>query len=334
MNSNAQAQPLNAAEQNQLKHIERMLGQQRGDDLDVRSLEDFAVFLANATPAPDPQMAARIETRLLTAFQAQAQPLPGSPANNHIPPSGRPAARRFSRLAMRAVAFTALALLLATALAPPLRAAAQEWLGRIGNLLITGEQTQAERDFQQIEQLQTEWPGLPAEPVDLAEIAAQLDFALLVPTALPEDLTYQTARVTASEDSPTARAILSYGGAYPLTIEQTPTAHGRLEQLAVGAEVTPALMVVRGNLAYWLENVPHGLGGVLNDEAVITNPALYYDSMLIWEEDGILYRITGLGTRRPTSRLDAPTTGAPPEQPGLTLDTALRIAESMAPYGD
>ncbi len=334
MNSISQAQPLNATEQLHLQRIEQALSEQRGGAPDIHSLDGFAILLANAAPAPDRRMAARLEQRLLHAFQA---PEPGKLTDEHLPrpKAPSPLGQRFGGLAVRLAAFMLLALLLATALSPPLRAAAQAWIGQVGNLLISGEQTQAERDFGRVEQLDmAQLPGLPAEAAELAEISAQVDFALLVPTDLPQELSYLAARVVAREEGAPESAILSYGGAYPLAIEQTAYRRAPLEELAIGSDAVPQLVIVRGELAYWLENIPGGLGGILNEDAIVTNPALYYYSMLLWQEGDVLYRISGLGTRQPTLRMDAPADGATQQQPGLTLDTALHIAESMAPYQD
>ena len=336
MNSAPEGQSLNAMERDHLQRIDLLLREGRSGEFDIRSLDDFARLLANTAPEPDGDMASRIEKRLLDAFQEQKESKLTEETKNYLPlQTLQSSLNRFlAGPVVRVAAFMVLVLVLVTAMSPPLRAVAQEWMGRIGNLLITNEQTQAERDFRQIEQFDTVLPGLPAESVDLAELATRLPFTLLVPSYLPEDASYHTARIVKRESVPNEGVILSYSGPYPLSIEQMPYHGARLEELAVGSDIAFAPTIVKGQPAYWLENVPQGVGGVLNDDGSVTNPSLYYYSMLLWEEDGILYRVIGMGTQPPTSRMDAPTSSTGYEQPGLTLDTALRIADSLAPYQD
>jgi hypothetical protein len=334
---------LNAAERSHLEQIEAVLEQGTSGDQDIRTLESFAVYLASSIPEPDPVMATSVESRLMDAFQEQKERTSIGSSKRELQRQEwlRPLALLLHRPAVGA-ALVLLVLLLVVAVSPPLRAAAQELLVQIGNLLVTDEQTWAQRQFEEGEPIQMEegtvepwylWPNLD-------ELVDETPFPVLVPQYLPEDVQFQSGEVI--EEEQFVSLLLFYGGPNALSIEQTMYSEAGGDELAVGETVEPVTITVRGQTGYWLADIPSGLYGktgplteeeLERGEGVMPVEELIYTNTLVWEENGIVYKIHALSDQPPKVRGDDESRFLEnSEVSGLSLEEALRIAESMAPY--
>jgi hypothetical protein len=158
------------------------------------------------------------------------------------------------------------------------------------------------------------------EPTTLDAVRADAPFVVRVPTALPPpdqvflggaDLRGQIAFLyPASADLPAATLL---GGAGLLVTQNLGSADEGVARKLVDqglATVTP--VTVDGAPGFWIEGKPHGFWYLAPDGSAIEGSRRLVGDTLLWERDGVLYRIEG----------------------AITMERALDIAESMdAPEG-
>ena len=130
-------------------------------------------------------------------------------------------------------------------------------------------------------------PGNFARPSTLDEVNSRLGFATRLPSAggttLAPDVVYLQA-----EEITTPIAILVYGNA-GYDIYETRSAY--IEKLVRG-EAAVHQIIVRGREAYWVEQGGHIVQSIDSSGRVVIESRRTVDrATLIWEEEGITYRI-------------------------------------------
>jgi hypothetical protein len=155
------------------------------------------------------------------------------------------------------------------------------------------------------------------EPTTLAAVTAAAPFAVRVPGALPPpDVVFdggprlrgQIAFLyDATADLPAA-PLLSGSG---LLVTQTlgNPDDGLAHKLADNGLATVTSVTVNETAGYWIAGQPHVFWYLAPDGSVVEDSRRLVGDTLVWERDGVLYRIEG----------------------AITLDRALEIAESMTP---
>lgn len=240
----------------------------------------------------------------------------------------RTESRPFGMRARPVLIGTVAALVLVAALVtvPPLHAMAQDAIQGIGRILFTRQPTPAEELFATYGELRFD-DAARSEQVTLAQAQERFESPILTPTYLPEGMALQSVGIVEEED--TIAVQLTYGGEFLLTTSQMRPRHGSSIELPVGSDVIPQPVTVRGTEGTWLESVPNAIGGLASEEDpdVVERRLLFYDNLLTWEEDDVIYTIRANSDRAPEGEGIVVTEG----ERALSLEEIVQIAESLQP---
>lgn len=242
---------------------------------------------------------------------------------NNDTPVGRQRTRRTVKLST-AFAVLVSILGLALALSPPLRAWAQEVLGRVYNLLITDAPTEAERA---LPMLLTATPQA-GQSVDLntlspEEASLRVGFTVLVPRSIPtaeeEDIyavPWGVGRIDRWELDLIENGVMVFGiynRWYTVRILERKLPAGQQEEFPIG-DARVNRVQVRGHTGYWIEEAATEIIGGGGSTFLGTDDIewqLAHSNILVWAEGEVVYLILG--------------------DDELSLDDLLAIAQSLAP---
>lgn len=223
------------------------------------------------------------------------------------------------------------AFVVACAVSPTLRARTKEVLLQIGHLVFTREPTNA----QQAEPyFNTPMPTPVIEetrdpqrwaPLTQKEASNLVGFQVLVPRSVPEQEWERAFRPEWGNPKKVSWTIYEApaGGIYVhcdcfrfhfVAIRQQRVEEGRLEEIAV-ADAQIREVELRGSRGYWIEDAPTGIVGGGGSIWSLTEDDIVWQisnqNYLVWEENGIVYRISGSDE--------------------LSLEDYLLVANSLAP---
>ena len=219
----------------------------------------------------------------------------------------------------------------ACAVSPTLRARTKEVLIQIGHLVFTDDPTDAQRALPYIDTLRPtpviDETGEPHRwvPLTQEEASRLVGFQVLVPHDVPEQEWEKVFRPEWGNPKKISWEIYESpaGGIYvkcdcfrfhQVIIRQQRIKKVALEEFAI-ADAQATEVTVRGSKGYWIEDAPTSLVGgggsawSLTEDDIVWQ--ISHENLLVWEENGILYMISGSDE--------------------LSLEDFLLVAESLAP---
>ena len=286
---------------------------------EYRATLEFAEMLARSKPFPRPTFQDGLKRSLMARLENVRRPLrPMARAESGWRVYWRPALAATLSVCLLAGIFFAF---------PPAQSWAQGVIRAVmGKLIVTGEQTWAERIWPEFEsgeyeknyeRVPEDWP----RRWTLDELQEKIDFPLLLPSYLPEgyhqDSLIPIPLLSPSTDDEPAQHQFSYRGIQVIYSDGSPDGticlnEGKLagtKRFPVG-QAGVREVVVRGVPAVWVEGAPLALKKSGFPVGQITRN-LEAMNVLLWEEGGIGFELS-------TTDLDLP------------LEEMLRIAESMS----
>jgi hypothetical protein len=221
--------------------------------------------------------------------------------------------------------------IVACAVSPTLRTRTKEVLIQIGHLVFTDDPTDAQKALPYKDTLRStpvidetgeshRWVPLTQE-----EASRLVGFQVLVPHDVPEQEWEKAFRPEWGNPKEISWFIYGSpaGGIYVMCdcfrfhqviIRQQRSNNIELEEFAI-ADAQVAEVTVRGSKGYWIEDAPTSLVGgggsmwSLTEEDIVWQ--ISYENFLVWEENGILYMISGSDE--------------------LSLEDFVLVADSLAP---
>jgi hypothetical protein len=154
--------------------------------------------------------------------------------------------------------------------------------------------------------------GLGA-PASLDEVRAEAPFEVLVPDELgPPDAVYlggrelrgQVALVYEAGPDPPPSAILD-GAGLLVTQNQGEADEGLAHKLVDAGLASVVSIDVHGSQGYWISGEPHAFWYIAPDGTTIENTGRLVGDTLVWERDGVLYRIEGAISREQALQIAA-----------------------------
>ncbi len=203
--------------------------------------------------------------------------------------------------------------IVACAVSPTLRTRTKEVLIQIGNLIFTNEPTDAQQALPYKDTLRPtpviDETGEPHRwvPLTQEEASGLVGFQVLVPHDVPEQEWEKAFRPEWGNPKKISREIYESpaGGIYVMCdcfrfhqviIRQQRIKEVALEEFAI-ADAQATEVTVRGSKGYWIEDAPTSLVGgggsawSLTEDDIVWQ--ISYENFLVWEENGILYMLSG-----------------------------------------
>lgn len=203
--------------------------------------------------------------------------------------------------------------IVACAVSPTLRARTKEVLIQIGHLIFTNEPTNAQKSLPYIGTTRPT-PVIDEtvephrwDPLTQEEASRMAGFTVLVPGDVPEQEWEKAFRPEWGNPKKISWQIYESpaGGIYVMCdcfrfhqviIRQQRSNNIELEEFAI-ADAHVTAVIVRGSEGYWIEDAPTSLVGgggsiwSLTQDDIVWQ--ISYENILAWEENGILYLISG-----------------------------------------
>ena len=230
--------------------------------------------------------------------------------NKHRTTPKKPSLRKVAAVG---ALLTIVTFIVACAVSPTLRARTSEVLIQIGHLVFTDDPTDAQKALPYIDTLRPtpviEETGEPHRwvPLTQEEASRLVGFQVLVPHDVPEQEWEKAFRPEWGNPKEISWFIYGSpaGGIYVMCdcfrfhqviIRQQRIKDVALEEFAI-ADAQATEVAVRGSMGYWIEDAPTSLVGgggsmwSLTEEDIVWQ--ISYENYLVWEENGILYMISG-----------------------------------------
>ncbi|MGB2895140.1 MAG: hypothetical protein WBB65_03110 [Anaerolineales bacterium] len=221
--------------------------------------------------------------------------------------------------------------IVACAVSPTLRARTKEVLIQIGHLVFTDDPTDAQKALPYKDAIRPtpviDETGEPHRwvPLTQEEASRLVEFQVLVPHVVPEQEWEKAFRPEWGNPKEISWEIFESpaGGIYVncdcfrfhrVIIRQQRSTNIELEEFAI-ADAQIAEVTVRGLMGYWIEDAPTSLVGGGGSALSLTEDDIVwqisYNNYLVWEENGVLYMVSGSDE--------------------LSLEDFYLVAESLAP---